>query len=181
MLFQKIKKPNILLFIGSMCFAQSVTSMEHNLLHNPPTLKGSEIISMHMKIMPFFNPDLIIKEIEEKLEKNEDINIPLLSTNKAPLFEAVKQKNTDLVQKLLIAKADPNIQDSSGDTPLMKLLLENKSTDQLIERGIALLLINYGTDLSLKNNMSKTVFNIAKKHKLVWFLKLVAQRVARTD
>jgi len=70
------------------------------------------------------------------------------------LLKAARANNIEMVQLLIAAGANVNIQDKDGYTPLL-LAVDNNSVE------IARILIGAGTDLHIKNNDDKTAQQLA--------------------
>lgn len=72
---------------------------------------------------------LILEKIDFLLEKKADINNVVNYRN--PLLYAVVHKNYDIASHLIKRKANINIQDISGDTPLMRAVRQSSSQSDI--------------------------------------------------
>ena len=79
--------------------------------------------------------------------------------NQTALLPACKEGNTDLINTLLNAGADPSIADTSGDTCLHKAVTQSFSKAMLQE------IIDHGAELNVKNNVHQTALARRKKEK----------------
>ena len=74
------------------------------------------------------------------------------------LFQAIDSKDIKAIEQILQKDIDfSNIVDQSGNTPLHRLLLKIKDTQQAdIVLNIASLLLDCGANLNIKNNAGDT-------------------------
>lgn len=126
--------------------------------------------------------------VELLIEKDSDLHRCEPAQGSSPLLMAVNTGNIEAVKLLLEAGADPEIKGIFGQTPLIRAVIENHDkvlalllefgvlTDRRDEAGntalmyavedglvdIARALIYAGSDLSLKNNSSMSLLQIAQ-------------------
>lgn len=106
-----------------------------------------------------------INSLEEGIENQKlDVNMRSEGTGFTALMMAVNKKNVDIIKVLLAYKADPDITDHRGNTPLSAVVLQFKSDkDKSIENKercleIASLLLKAGADPEVKNKYGETPF-----------------------
>lgn len=83
------------------------------------------------------------------------------------LFDAVKDDNTAMVERLITAKVDVDTADNRGRTPLMHAVMLD-----YIE--MAKMLVRYGADVNAKDIYGRSILQIAEESggELVEFLKM---------
>ena len=99
------------------------------------------------------HPDIVTKMLEY------EGNINALDANgESGLFNAIKIKDLKLIQFLLLAQINTNIQNPQGETVLELLVYTGME-----HSGIIKLLISHGIDPKLKNKKGQTIFEVLTK------------------
>jgi len=112
-------------------------------------LRASEVPVKNKK----YRKDLL-DIVTKMLEHNGDINA-LDSKKESGLFNAIKIKDVKLIQFLLHAGIDSNIQNPQGETVLELLVYTGMEHSAIIE-----LLLSNGIDPKLKNRKGQTIFGV---------------------
>ena len=96
----------------------------------------------------------LLETVSKMLEHKGDINA-LDSKSESGLFNAVKIRDLELINFLLQAKINTNIQNSKGETVLELLVYRGMEYSDMIK-----LLLNHGLEPKLKNKKGQTIFEV---------------------
>jgi len=103
-------------------------------------------------------PDATV--LEQLIIGGADPNTRLAHTDETPLVLASQQGGPEVVRVLLIAKANPNLTDAAGGTPLMYAVVRNDLvTAQLLLEGGASLSVSVANPLS---GQRRNIFDMAE-------------------
>jgi ankyrin repeat protein len=91
------------------------------------------------------------------------------------LAEYQKEERIIPIDFLLKHGADPNLQDASGDTPLIKLLKPG-----IFRRRTCQLLLEAGADIFKENNLHDSPFQLALKTRCDWAMELFLEKLETT-
>ncbi|WP_379968635.1 ankyrin repeat domain-containing protein [Epilithonimonas sp. UC225_85] len=160
-----MKKHLFLLFLilGNLCFAQdknvfdiarsgTVQEIEALAKQNPDVLNSVNQMGFSPLILACYRGNVEVAKY--LIEHTKDINY--LSPEGTALASLCINYNKELVEKLLAKKADPNIQDSQGNTPLLWAVKRNNI--ELIS-----LLLKNKADINIKDSMGISAFEYAIK------------------
>lgn len=120
------------------------------------SLKDKAKMALNKKYILFSND---VSEVKDLLREfpNTDVNIVYDKINKkTPLHTA---HFPDKVELLLSWGANPNLQDSNGDTPLHIWASSSWDEDSV---EVCEMLLNKGADPTIKNNLGQTALDVAK-------------------
>ena len=124
-----------------------------------------------------------IKCVDALIAKGVNVNVKSQSNGRTPLHYAIEQQPWPgymrLIYTLLKAGANPNIQDATGDVPLLQILYGG--IEPLAEHkrdALALLLTtNFNTDLTISPPATKnTPLHLAVTHQDPWAVALLLNR-----
>ncbi len=91
--------------------------------------------------------------MKKQLAEGQNINQQTKKKGFTALHIATLKAKPDLVKFLIENKADPNIKDSKGQTPIFQI-----TNSMYYHKEIAQLLIDAGTDLEIKDNNGYTIW-----------------------
>jgi len=112
-------------------------------------LRASEVSEKNKK----YRKDLL-NIVSKMLEHNGEINA-LDSKKETGLFNAIKIRDVKLIQFLLHAGVDTNIQNTQGETVLELLVYTGMEHSEIIK-----LLLNHGINPKLKNKKGQTIYGV---------------------
>lgn len=115
-----------------------------------------------------------LDEVIKELAKNSDANVRDEATGYNALECAVRNANREIVQVLLLAKADVNSRDSSGQTPLM--MMDEQATSDLVWD-----LVNRGAKVNLRDNDGETALMAAAAINNTEVLKALVEAGAKVN
>lgn len=119
------------------------------------TIAPRVIPSIVLEDAPIFKS---LKKLKAFLAQGNDINKQYPIIKLTILHKAVTEQLPAYIEELLKEKANPNLQDADGDTPLHKLF---KTPYRKSSKEIAELLIAYKASLEITNHKGDTPFHIA--------------------
>ncbi|MDC0932726.1 hypothetical protein OAR97_02655 [Arcobacteraceae bacterium] len=137
---------DIALSHGANVNAQTTTD---NTIMMELVLKASEVPSSNGKYR-----ESLLATVSKMLDHKGDINA-LDANGESGLFNAVKIRDLKLIQFLLFANIDTNIQNTKGETVLELLVYTGMEYSNIIK-----LLLTHGLEPKLKNKKGQTIFEV---------------------
>ncbi|XP_071855373.1 oxysterol-binding protein-related protein 1-like isoform X3 [Apostichopus japonicus] len=179
--FGHVEVASLLLQAG--CDVNALNSSGESPLHRAAYTNRTEIV----RVLLEFNADVHILNCEgltaQGLATDEEVKKMLAAIDRTQLvareqqlLSAVAEKDMGKVLGLLRCRCPPDVNcvDSNGNTPLIRASLQDN-------RDMAVLLIQNGADVDIRNNSSETATSVAKSSQMKELLEIQGNTISRFE